>query len=364
MDPLSTPFTLRGATVRHRIALPPMSTYQALAGSLSDPAWHTGHYASRSAGMGLVIVEATAVSPQAPATPQDLGLWNDRQAEGLAQIAAAVTAAGAVPALQLSHAGRKASRTRPWGPGADAPIAPDEGGWEPLGPSPIPFADGYRTPREMTPDQIGLTVQEFAAAAGRAVHAGFRAVELHAGHGRLLHSFLSPIANHRTDAYGATFDGRTLLLRQAVRAVRRALPDDVPLLVRMSVTDHLPGGWTLEDTVRLAPLLAADGADLIDCTSGGIARPESRPSGPAWQAPYARTVRQAGIPTAAVGKITTLEQAGQLLIDGYCDLVLMGRQLLADPMLPARHAPALAPAPYQRALATIGTADGQLAPEL
>lgn len=364
MNPLSTPFTLRGMTVRHRIALPPMSTYQALPGNLPDPAWHTGHYASRSAGMGLVIVEATAVCPEAPVTPQDLGLWTGRQGEGLAKIAAAIAAQGATPALQLSHAGRKASRTRPWGTGPDTPLPPDDGGWEPLGPSSIPFADGYRTPQEMTTSQIDIAVGQFVTAADRAVHAGFRAVELHAGHGRLFHSFLSPIANHRNDAYGTTFDGRTLLLRRTVRAVRRALPDDVPLLVRMSVTDFLPGGWTLEDTVRLAPLLTADGADLMDCTSGGIARPEERPSGPAWQAPYARAVRQAGMPTAAVGKITTLGQAEQLLTAGDCDLVLMGRQLLVDPMLPARHAPGLAPAPYQRALATIGTADGRVAPEL
>ncbi|MER5985706.1 NADH:flavin oxidoreductase/NADH oxidase [Streptomyces sp. NPDC001787] len=364
MNPLSEPFTLRGVSVRHRIGLPPMSTYQALPGNLPDPVWHAAHYASRSAGTGLVIVEATAVSPGAPATPHDLGLWNDAQTHGLAPVAAAITAQGATPALQLSHAGRKASRTRPWGTGADAPLDEPHGGWLPLGPSPLAFATGYRTPREMTPDQIDTAVDDFAAAARRAMRAGFRAVELHAGHGRLLHSFLSPIANHRTDAYGTTFEGRTRLLRRTVRAVRRALPDDVPLLVRMSATDHLDNGWTLDDTVRLAPLLAADGTDLIDCTSGGIARPEPRPSGPVWQAPYARTVRATGMPTAAVGKITTLEQAARLLKDGDCDIVLMGRRLLVDPMLPARHAPHHAPAPYRRALETIGTADGHLAPEL
>ncbi|MBT2411112.1 hypothetical protein J7I94_11135 [Streptomyces sp. ISL-12] len=209
-------------------------------------------------------------------------------------------------------------------------------------------------------------MRQFAQAAARAVAAGFRAVELHAGHGRLLHSFLSPIANRREDTYGGDFTGRARMLRQTVRAVRTALPDALPLLVRLSCRDFQPGGWRLEDTLRLVPLLAADGADLIDCTSGGIARPETRPTGPCWQAPYAAVVRRrTGVPTAAVGKITTLEQARGLLDDGSCDLVLMGRQLLIDPMLPARSAPGLAPAPYQRALATAAVpGDGHLPPEL
>nr|WP_268257546.1 NADH:flavin oxidoreductase/NADH oxidase [Streptomyces olivaceoviridis] len=324
------------------------------------------HYQTRSVGMGLVLVEATAVAPEGLATPDDLGLWNDTQAQALTQIAEVITAQGAVPGLQLSHAGRKAARTRPWGDGADAALAETDGGWTPLGPSPLAFANGYSTPAEMTPDQIDRAVAQFAAAATRAACAGFRVVELHAGHGRLLHSFLSPLANHRTDAYGGDFAGRTLLLRQTVRAVRAALPDELPLIVRMSCCDFLPGGWTLDDTVRLVPLLAADGADLIDCTSGGIARPEPRPTGPCWQAPYAATIRhRTGVPTAAVGKITTLGQARDLLADGTCDLVLMGRQLLVDPMLPARHAHDLAPAPYRRALATTAAAgDGYLPPEL
>ncbi|MEU8550970.1 NADH:flavin oxidoreductase/NADH oxidase [Streptomyces roseoverticillatus] len=361
MHPLSTPLRLREVELRNRLGLPAMSTYQADPGHLPALHWHLPHYLTRSIGVGLVIVEATAISHEGLATPDDLGLWNDRQTEAFAALAGVIADQGAVPGLQLSHAGRKAGRTRPWGPGRDAPLD----GWERLGPSPLPFAAGYPTPRPMTTDHIEATIIQFAAAAGRAATAGFKLLELHAGHGRLLHSFLSPLANQRTDAYGGTFTGRTRLLREVVRAVRLTWPGNLPLVVRLSVRDFLPGGWTLQDTIRLAPLLADDGADLIDCTSGGIARPEERPTGPAWQAPYARRVRRdTGVRTAAVGKITTLEQAERLLVDGTCDVVLMGRQLLVDPMLPARHEPSLAPAPYRRALATTGAADGHLPPEL
>ncbi|MER8226344.1 NADH:flavin oxidoreductase/NADH oxidase [Streptomyces sp. NPDC094143] len=366
MHPLSTPLRLRGIELRSRLGLPPMSTYQATAGNLPDVHWHLPHYQTRSIGMGLVIVEATAVAPEALATPDDLGLWNDDQTGALSEVAAVIAAQGAVPGLQLSHAGRKASRTRPFGEHGDRPLDPAQGGWTPLAPSALAFADGYRVSAEMTRAQIDTAIAQFAAAATRAAAAGFRLLELHAGHGRLLHSYLSPLANRRTDAYGGTFTNRTRLLRQTVRAVRDAWPAELPLAVRLSCTDFLPGGWTLKDTLRLVPLLAEDGADLIDCTSGGIARPEPRPTGPCWQAPYAAAVRaRTGVLTAAVGKITNLEQAARLLATGACDLVLMGRQLLIDPMLPARHAPQLAPPPYRRALATVSTpADGHLPPEL
>ncbi|WKU42628.1 NADH:flavin oxidoreductase/NADH oxidase [Streptomyces sp. VNUA116] len=363
---LSTPLRLREVRLRNRLGLPAMSTYQAAPGHVPEPRWHLPHYLTRSIGMGLVVVEATAVAHEGLATPHDLGLWNDQQTRALATLTEVIADQGALPGLQLSHAGRKAARSRPWGPGGDAPIAPADGGWQPLGPSPQAFADGYRTPDPMTARQIKVVIEQFAAAAARAAAAGFRLLELHAGHGRLLHSFLSPLANQRSDDYGTTFAGRTRLLREVVRAVRTTWPEQLPLVVRLSVRDFLPGGWSLEDSIRLAPLLFDDGADLIDCTSGGIARPEHRPTGSAWQAPYARALRhEGGVPTAAVGKITTLEQAEQLLTAGDCDLVLMGRQLLVDPMLPARHAPALAPAPYRRALVTTGQpADGHLPPEL
>lgn len=366
MDPLSTPLRLREVELRHRIGLPAMSTYRAEPGNLPAPHWHLPHYLTRSIGMGMVVVEATAVAPEGLATPYDLGLWDDDQTKALAAIAEVIAEQGAVPGIQLSHAGRKASRSRPWGDDGDLPLAETDGGWIPLGPSPVAFADGYRTPLEMTHQQIDEAIAQFAAAAERAATAGFRLLELHAGHGRLLHSFLSPIANRRTDDYGGDFDARTLLLRRTVRAVRAAWPNELPLVVRMSVRDFLAGGWTLDDTTRLVPLLAADGTDLIDCTSGGIARPETRPTGPCWQAPYAAAVRhKTGVPTAAVGKITTLDQAAELLTAQQCDLVLMGRQLLVDPMLPARSAPELAPPSYQRALATTAAAaDGHLPPEL
>lgn len=365
MNPLSTPLKLRDVVLRNRLGLPAMSTYQAGPEGQMSPSWHVPHYLTHSIGFGLVIVEATAVAPEARATPHDLGLWNTQQTSALATVASVIEKQGAVPAIQLSHAGRKAARSRPWGEHPDAPLTQHHGGWQPLGPSALAFAEGYTTPTAMTHQQIAAAVDQFTTAAARAATAGFRLLELHAGHGRLLHSFLSPLANHRTDDYGGDFTARTRLLRDTVRSVRTAWPRHLPLAVRLSARDFLPGGWTLQDTLRLAPLLADDGADLIDCTSGGIARPELRPTGPAWQAPYAHTVRETtGVPTAAVGKITTLDQAQHLLASGQCDLVLMGRQLLADPMLLARHAPELAPPSYQRALATTGTADGHLPPEL
>ncbi|MFE7664900.1 oxidoreductase [Streptomyces celluloflavus] len=362
---LNTPLRLREVELRNRLGLPAMSTYQADPEHRPTAGWHLPHYLTRSIGMGLVIVEATAVAAEALATPHDLGLWNARQARALATVAEVISAQGAVAGLQLSHAGRKASRSRPFGRTPDAPLTETEGGWQPLGPSALPFADGYRPPQPMSPGQIDRAVGQFAGAAGHAAAAGFRFLELHAGHGRLLHSFLSPLSNQRTDGYGGDFTGRTRLLRETVRAVRTTWPRELPLAVRLSARDFIPGGWSLEDSVRLAPLLAADGADLIDCTSGGIARPEPRPTGPAWQAPFARAIRQSGVPTAAVGKITNLSEAGRLLSCGDCDLVLMGRALLVDPMLPARHTPDLAPPSYQRALATTTVlADGHLPPEL
>ncbi|MFB7763638.1 oxidoreductase [Streptomyces xiamenensis] len=364
---MTDPLRLRDIALRNRIGLPAMSTYQAKPGQHRPTgAWHLPHYLTHSIGMGLVIVEATGVAPEGLATPHDLGLWDDGHSEAMTALARTIAAQGAVPGLQLSHAGRKASRARPWGERADAPLTEAEGGWRPLGPSPIAFADGYRVPQTMTDADIHTAIGQFARSAARAADAGFQLLELHAGHGRLLHSFLSPVANRRTDAWGGNWPARTRLLRETVRAVREAWPARLPLVVRLSVTDFVPGGWSLEDTIRLVPLLVEDGADLIDCTSGGIARPETRPTGPAWQAPYAGAIREAtGVPTAAVGKITTLEQAGRLLELGSCDLVLMGRQLLADPMLPARRQPELAPPSYRRALATTAVAaDGHLPPEL
>jgi 2,4-dienoyl-CoA reductase-like NADH-dependent reductase (Old Yellow Enzyme family) len=314
--------------------------------------WHLQHYATRALGVGLAIVEATAVSPRGLVTPYDLGLWTDEQQVGLAELASSIAGHGAVPAIQLSHGGRKASRSRPWD--GDVSLRPRHGGWPVTGPSPLPFAAGYPTPEPATSDDIGRIVEEFAGAARRALLAGYQMVELHAGHGRLLHSFLSPLANRRLDAYGGAPAGRCRLLLETVKAVRAAWPEELPLAVRLSCEDDEPGGWTLDDTLALTPALRAAGVDLIDCSSGGIRRPQHRTVYPGYQVRYAAAVRSRGhVATAAVGLITSLSQAEAILAEGRADMVLMGRALLLDPLLPLRAAhPAafrLIPPPYRRA---------------
>jgi 2,4-dienoyl-CoA reductase-like NADH-dependent reductase (Old Yellow Enzyme family) len=348
---LFCPLRLREVELRSRIGMAPMSQYQADPRTHTPTGWHLPHYAARArAGIGVVIVEATAVSPQGLVTPHDLGLWDTDQQQGLARIAEAITAAGAVPALQLSHGGRKASRTRPWD--GDRHLTPGEGGWEVIGPSPIPFAQGYPVPREASTGDLEQAVADFARAARLALEAGFRMVELHAGHGRLLHSFLSPISNHRTDHYGGCLDNRARLLVQTVAAVREVWPEELPLAVRLSCEDAQPGGWSLDDTLALAPLLAQAGADLVDCSSGGIRRPQQRRTSPGYQVPYAAAIRtRTALATAAVGLITTVEHAEHIVHTGQADLVLLGRALLTHPhlVLGAPGAAALVPAPYRRA---------------
>ncbi|MFB8761150.1 NADH:flavin oxidoreductase/NADH oxidase [Nocardiopsis alba] len=362
---LLSPLTLRDVILRNRLGLPPMSQYSAEPGRHTANDWHLHHYATRAQGVGVVIVEATAISAQALVTPHDLGLWNDAQQESLDDVATAITVGGAVPALQLCHGGRKASRTRPWD--GDTWIRPDQGGWPVLGPSPIPFADGYPTPREATEDDLARVVDDFASAAGRAAAAGFAMVELHAGHGRLLHSFLSPVANQRTDRYGGSFTNRVRLLMETVAAVRSVWPAHLPLAVRLSCEDHEPDGWGMQDTVRLAALLGGAGVDLIDCTSGGVRRPQTYRPSPGYQVPYAATIRsKTGVPTAAVGLITSLAQARSVVERGDADLVLMGRRLLTDPALPWRethlHGAGWVPVQYRRAMRRVPAAD--VVPEL
>lgn len=365
MSHLLSPLTLRDVRLRNRLGLPPMSQYSAEPGQHTANGWHLHHYATRAHGVGIVIVEATAISPAALVTPHDLGLWNTTQQDSLADVAAAITAGGSVPALQLCHGGRKASRTRPWE--GDTWIRPGQGGWPVLGPSPIAFADGYPTPQEATEADLARVVADFAAAAGRAAAAGFAMVELHAGHGRLLHSFLSPVANHRTDHYGGSFTNRARLLMETVGAVRSVWPAHLPLAVRLSCEDHEPGGWELQDTVRLVELLGEAGVDLIDCTSGGICRPQTYRPSPGYQVPYASTIRhKTGVATAAVGLITTLAQAHDIIDREDADLVLMGRTLLTDPTLPWRSnrggGAGLVPVQYRRAMRAMPTAD--VVPEL
>jgi 2,4-dienoyl-CoA reductase-like NADH-dependent reductase (Old Yellow Enzyme family) len=344
---LFTPFTLRGLTLRNRIGVSPMCQYSAVDGRAND--WHLVHLGGfAKGGAGLVIFEATGVEPRGRISPGDLGLWEDAQVEPLARIVRFVESQGAVPALQLAHAGRKASVRAPWDQGG-APLTAAPG-WTVVGPSALPFADGHPVPAAL--DEAGLSglIAAFAASARRAVAAGFRAVEVHAAHGYLLHQFLSPLSNRRSDGWGGDFVGRTRLTREVVSAVRAAVPDSMPVLVRLSATDWAEGGWTPDETVELARQLRGLGADLVDCSSGGLVPYAKVPVAPGYQVGFAERVRrEAGIPSAAVGMITTPAQAEEIVADGRADLVLLARELLRDPHFALRAASALsAEGPWPR----------------
>jgi 2,4-dienoyl-CoA reductase-like NADH-dependent reductase (Old Yellow Enzyme family) len=347
---LFTPFVQRSLTLRNRIAVSPMCQYSASDGMPDD--WHLVHLGSRAVGgAALVIAEATGVSAEGRISAQDVGLWNDAQRDAWRPIARFIEAQGAVAGVQLAHAGRKASSKRPWDGGG----ALEEGGWTTVAPSAIPFDAGWHTPVAL--DEAGLrkVVEDFRAAAQRALDAGFRLVEIHAAHGYLLHQFLSPLSNRREDAYGGSFENRARLLREVVAAVREVWPAELPLWVRLSATDWHEGGWDVEQSVRLARELPALGVDLIDVSSGGLVPHVKIPVGPGYQVPFAARIRrEAGIATAAVGLITEPEQAERIVAQGDADMVLIARESLRDPYFPRRAAEALgakidAPAQYRRA---------------
>jgi 2,4-dienoyl-CoA reductase-like NADH-dependent reductase (Old Yellow Enzyme family) len=336
---LFTPLGIRGVTLRNRLALSPMCQYSAREGLAND--WHLVHYASRAVGgVGLVVVEATAVEARGRISPADLGLWDDAQVEPLARVARAIAEAGAVPCVQLAHAGRKGSVAPPHEGGA--PIAAAAGGWAVVSASPLPFSDGAPSPAPLDAAGIGGVVRAFAAAARRARAAGFQAVELHAAHGYLLHQFLSPLSNRRDDAYGGGFAGRTRLAREVVAAVRAEWPESLPVLLRISATDWTEGGWGIEETVELCRGLAPAGVDLVDVSSGGLLPSALPPVGPGYQAGFAERIRrEARVMTGAVGHLTAPEQADHVVRSGQADLVLLGRQLLREPYFPLRAAAAL-----------------------
>ena len=353
MPGLFDTLSLRGVTLRNRIAVSPMCQYSASDGCAND--WHFVHLASRAVGgAGLVIAEASAVTPAGRISPQDLGLWSDAHVEPLARIVRVIDGEGAVAGIQLAHAGRKASTLRPWDGNGTVPAS--AGGWsDVVGPSAVPFDDTSITPHALSIDDIAVVVGAFAAAARRALAAGFRVVELHAAHGYLLHEFLSPLSNRRTDSYGGSFENRTRLVREVVDAVRRVWPDALPLFVRFSATEWIDGGWDLEQTVELARALKDHGVDLADCSSGGNVTGVRIPLTPGYQVPLAARVRRdAGIATGAVGLITDAAQADAIIREGQADLVLLARELLRDPYWPLHAAAALGlpaawPPPYLRA---------------
>jgi 2,4-dienoyl-CoA reductase-like NADH-dependent reductase (Old Yellow Enzyme family) len=327
---LFSPITLRDLTMSNRVWVAPMCQYSAVDGVPND--WHLVHLGSLArGGAGLILTEASAVVPEGRISPQDTGLWNDEQQQAWAGIVDLVHAQGAAIGVQLAHAGRKASTERPWeGRGG---VADADGGWEPVGPAASSYP-GLREPRSLITAEIAEIVTAFGRSAERAVAAGFDTVEVHAAHGYLLHQFLSPLSNDRDDEYGGSFEHRTRLVREVVDEVRRVLPTGMPLLVRISATDWVEGGWTPEESVELSRLLAAAGADLIDVSTGGNA-PAEIPVGPGYQVPFARQIREgAAVPTGAVGLITEPAQAEQVLLDGDADVVLLARALLRNPHWP------------------------------
>jgi 2,4-dienoyl-CoA reductase-like NADH-dependent reductase (Old Yellow Enzyme family) len=342
-----TPLPLRAITLRNRIGVSPMCQYSSQDGFAND--WHLVHLGSRAVGgAGLVIAEASAVEARGRITAADLGIWKDDHIPMLARVASFIRAQGAAPAIQLAHAGRKAS-TRVPSEGGNA-IAPSEpGGWQTVAPSAIPFNESDPVPAALSTSEIQDIVAAFAAAAQRARQAGFDAVEIHSAHGYLLHEFLSPLSNTRTDQYGGPFENRIRMLLETTKAVRAVWPADLPLFVRISATDWVEGGWDADQSVKLAVELKNAGVDLIDCSSGGLVPHAKIPAGPGYQVPFAARIRkEAGVMTAAVGMITDLAQAERIIADGQADLVLMAREFLRDPYWPL-HAGAPAPVQYARA---------------
>jgi 2,4-dienoyl-CoA reductase-like NADH-dependent reductase (Old Yellow Enzyme family) len=348
---LFDPFPLRSVTFRNRIGVSPMCMYSSVDGFAND--WHLVHLGARAAGgAGLVIVEATAVEPRGRITPDDMGLWLDAQIAPLARIVEFVEKQGAVPGIQIAHAGRKASKSRPWE--GDQTLPPgSERGWQVVGPSPLPFQEGWQTPHELTLEEIREIQQAFRATANRALQAGFRVLEIHGAHGYLINNFLSPLSNQRKDQYGGSFQNRTRFLLETVKCVREVWPEHLPLFVRLSATDWAEKGWTVEDSVELAKLLKPEGVDLIDCSSGGNTPKAVIPVGPGYQVPLAEKVkRESGVATAAVGMISEPFQADQIIRNGQADLVLLAREFLREPNWPLRAAKMLhfrgeAPLPAQ-----------------
>ncbi len=352
MSLLFSSLQLRNLALRNRIMVAPMCQYSSQEGMPTD--WHLVHLGSRAVGgAGLVMTEATAVTPEGRISPADAGIWSDEQARAYRPITDFIRAQGAVPAIQLAHAGRKAATDLPWRGGR--PLGPGDGGWKPVAPSPLAFVAGFPTPRQLTQGQLDELEEQFAAAARRSVQAGFQVVELHMAHGYLLHSFLSPLSNHRDDDYGGPLENRVRFPLRVAQAVREAWPAEWPVFVRISATDWVEGGWDLDQSVQLAQWLKALGIDLVDCSSGGVIADAKIPASPGFQTPFAQVIRQrAGVATAAVGLITAPAQAEHILATGQADLVALARELLRDPYWPLHAARALGvdvewPVQYQRA---------------
>ena len=337
MPHLFDPLSIRNLTISNRVFVSPMCEYSSIDGFAND--WHFVHLGSRAiGGAGLVFTEATAVTPEGRISPQDLGIWKDDHVEMLSRIVHFVNQQGSVAGMQLAHAGRKASTYCPWR--GDGTVPEREGGWtNVLAPSAIRFTDNYPQPRDMTARDIADTIEAFVAAATRAHAAGFRVIEIHAAHGYLIHEFLSPLSNHRTDDYGGSFENRTRILRDIATAIRHVWPADLPLFTRISATDWVEGGWDIEQSIELARQLKPCGVDFIDVSSGGNVATAKIPIGPGYQTAFSERVRnEANILTGAVGMITSATQAEHIVGTGQADAVLIAREFLRDPYFPLRAA--------------------------
>jgi 2,4-dienoyl-CoA reductase-like NADH-dependent reductase (Old Yellow Enzyme family) len=352
MSKLFTPLQIKSVQFRNRITVSPMCQYTAEDGFATD--WHLVHLGSRAVGgAGFIISEAAAVSPEGRISPFDLGIWKDAHLEKLQQITAFISAQGTVPGIQLAHAGRKASTNVPWqGRGK---IDVEQGGWTVVAPSAIAFSDNYPMPVALDEKGIQKVIDDFTVAAKRALQAGFKVIEIHSAHGYLLHQFLSPLSNHRTDTYGGGFENRIRLLLEVIAGVQTVWPADLPILVRISATDWVQGGWHLEESIKLARVLQEKGVDLIDVSSGGLSNLQHISTGPGYQLPFAsRIKKETGMLTGAVGMITTSIQAETILVNGDADLIIMARELLRHPYFPLKAAHELNddikwPVQYERA---------------
>ncbi|HWR16246.1 MAG TPA: NADH:flavin oxidoreductase/NADH oxidase [Terriglobales bacterium] len=353
MSHLFEPLTIRGVTLRNRIIVSPMCQYSSEDGFAND--WHFVHLGSRAVGgAGLILTEAIAVTPEGRISPEDLGIWKDDHIPALSRIVQFLKQHGSVAGVQLAHAGRKASTAAPWKGGK--PVSVEQGGWSPIyAPSPVAFSDGYQTPHELTAAELEELTRAFVAATRRALSAGFEVIELHAAHGYLLHEFLSPLTNKRTDQYGGSFDNRIRLLCEIAAAVRAVCPEKMPLLVRISATDYAEGGWDIEQSIELARRLKSIGVDLVDCSSGGLIPHVRIPTGPGYQTQFAERIRrEAAIMTNAVGLITSPHQADHIIRSGQADAVMLAREFLRDPYWPLHAARVLGqpiqwPPQYERA---------------
>ncbi len=331
MSKLFSSLDIKNITLKNRIVVSPMCQYSSEEGFANE--WHMVHLGSRAiGGAALIFTEATAVSPEGRISPSDLGIWSDEHVNGLKKIAGFIHHHGAIAGIQLAHAGRKASCAIPWEGGKQ--LDEKHGGWQTFAPGNIPFIEGLRLPEPLTQEGINKVISDFTAAARRALAAGFKVIEIHSAHGYLLHEFLSPLSNRRTDEYGGSFQNRIRLLQQVIGGIKTVWPAGNLLFVRISATDWTEGGWNLEESVRLSSILKDSGVDLIDCSSGGNIFHAKVPLGPGYQVPFSEAVRKTGILAGAVGLITTAAFAESILREGKADLVFLAREILRDPYFP------------------------------